>query len=137
MIHVRCTHVEFEMEDTQGLPAVLMTALFKSPAPPIAPAQTTFALPAAASRKPVSRRPSSRGAASTLEAHPTSFLDAVREAIADGPKSNQGIREYCEKKGFAKDSNTVSQALWALRKQTEIYKGGDLKWYVVAQKGTR
>jgi hypothetical protein len=56
------------------------------------------------------------------------LVELVRAAIQDGPKTNQGIREWLEKRGHAFDSAQISSSLIGLRNRNEIYKDdGDLK----------
>lgn len=57
------------------------------------------------------------------------LVDLIRQAIQDGPKSNQEIREWLEKRGHAFNSEQISSSLTGLRNRNEIYKDdGDLKW---------
>jgi hypothetical protein len=61
---------------------------------------------------------------------PKTITGGIRDAIADGPKSNAEVLAYVLAEGLEADSAAIAKMCCQLRARNEIYKGdGDLKWH--------
>jgi len=67
--------------------------------------------------------------AEQITGKPPGVREAIRLALADGPKSNMEVQEFLHGVGVQATNVSVSTALCQMRAENQIYKGDqDLKW---------
>lgn len=150
MAHLSFVRVEADVENApavvdaivnflQGRPSALAIAappLPAAPVPQLAPAVRKPRQIRQASVK-VDEKPVRCGRELVAETSLTR-MEAVRLAVADGPKTNAEILAFVLKKGVEADNRNIAGSLFYLRGQNEIYKeDNDLKWYLAKKAGAR
>lgn len=68
-------------------------------------------------------------AADAVPGRHTGITDLVRQALAEGPKTNAEVADWLAKQGVQISRDKASQVLFHLRQQNEAYKRDeDLRW---------
>ncbi len=134
---MRITAIQVEMDgnDAGAIVRGLTEAMQGRPVQTSAEVAEVLALPAPArnGRKNGHRGISRKGAKAQRTAQiapkPLGVSEAIRMAIAAGPKRNDEICAFLGARGVESESGTISTILCQMRKRNEIYKSDeDFKW---------